>query len=70
MTALAATADMTLEAAAGGLRIMIYDKTDVRGWSEELKKYIHAGYETFILDIPASREALGHIGKVFLRATN
>jgi hypothetical protein len=29
---------------------------------------MHVGYRTFILDIPPSREELGHIGRVFARA--
>ena len=34
----------------------------------ELAKYIERGYNTFILDIPADREELEHIGCVFARA--
>ena len=34
----------------------------------ELAKYINRGYETFILDIPPSRDELGHINAVFTRA--
>ena len=31
----------------------------------ELRRYVNAGYETFILDIPPSQEELEHIGVVF-----
>ena len=31
----------------------------------ELKNYLDLGFETYILDIPASRDELGHIRKVF-----
>ncbi len=34
----------------------------------QVKRYIVSGYRTFILDIPASREELEHIGIVFGRA--
>ena len=33
--------------------------------SKELAMYVAAGYRTFILDIPANREELSHIGYVF-----
>lgn len=33
--------------------------------AQELARYIETGYRTFILDIPPSREELGHIGTVF-----
>jgi alkanesulfonate monooxygenase len=32
---------------------------------EEIGRYIDAGYQTFILDIPPTREELSHIGTVF-----
>ena len=35
----------------------------------EVNRYIELGYETFILDVPASPEELEHIGVVFERAT-
>lgn len=34
----------------------------------ELARYLEAGYRTFILDVPASREDLQHVGTVFERA--
>ena len=34
----------------------------------EVRRYIELGYETFILDVPASPEELEHIGVVFERA--
>ncbi len=34
-----------------------------------VRGYIRSGYKTFILDIPASREELEHIGIVFAKAT-
>lgn len=36
--------------------------------SDELAAYIVAGYETFILDIPADRDELSHAGEAFKRA--
>jgi len=33
--------------------------------AEEIAKYVEAGYKTFILDIPPTREELTHIGFVF-----
>lgn len=33
--------------------------------AQELARYLDLGFETFILDIPASQEELGHIRKVF-----
>jgi alkanesulfonate monooxygenase len=36
--------------------------------AEQIALYMHVGYRTFILDIPPSREELGHIGKVFSKA--
>ena len=36
--------------------------------ASELRRYMRAGYRTFILDIPASEEELEHIGVVFERA--
>ncbi|HKX38791.1 MAG TPA: LLM class flavin-dependent oxidoreductase [Burkholderiales bacterium] len=36
--------------------------------AEQIALYMHVGYRTFILDIPPSREELGHIGKVFREA--
>ena len=37
--------------------------------AEELGRYIAAGYKTYILDIPASKEELEHIGVVFKLAS-
>jgi alkanesulfonate monooxygenase len=37
--------------------------------ADEVARYLDAGYRTFILDVPASREDLGHAGAVFERAT-
>jgi len=37
--------------------------------AREVKRYIAAGYETFILDIPPSEEELRHIGTVFKLAS-
>ena len=34
----------------------------------EVGKYMRQGYETFILDIPAAKEELEHIGVVFSKA--
>jgi alkanesulfonate monooxygenase len=34
----------------------------------ELARYIDAGYRTFILDVPPSREELAHVGEAFSRA--
>jgi hypothetical protein len=31
--------------------------------------YVSAGYRTFILDVPATREDLQHAGRAFERAT-
>lgn len=36
--------------------------------AEQIALYMHVGYRTFILDIPPSREELGHVQKVFSRA--
>jgi alkanesulfonate monooxygenase len=36
--------------------------------AEHIALYMHVGYRTFILDIPPSREELGHIRTVFARA--
>jgi alkanesulfonate monooxygenase len=36
--------------------------------AEQVGLYLHLGYRTFILDIPPSREELGHVQKVFSRA--
>jgi alkanesulfonate monooxygenase len=36
--------------------------------AEQIALYMHVGYRTFILDIPPSREELGHIRTVFARA--
>ena len=36
--------------------------------AEEIARYLDVGYRTFILDVPASPEELGHIGAVFERA--
>jgi alkanesulfonate monooxygenase len=36
----------------------------------EVARYIRVGYGTFILDIPANEEELGHIGRVFQRASD
>jgi alkanesulfonate monooxygenase len=38
---------------------------DYRRVAEELGRYIELGFETYILDIPASAEELDHIGTVF-----
>lgn len=38
--------------------------------SEEIARYIAAGYRTFILDIPASEEEFEHIGAVFSQASH
>jgi alkanesulfonate monooxygenase len=35
--------------------------------AEELRRYVELGFETFILDIPPSREELRHIRQVFDR---
>jgi alkanesulfonate monooxygenase len=37
--------------------------------AELLAGYVHAGYRTFVLDVPASPEELEHIGAVIERAT-
>lgn len=36
--------------------------------ADEVARYVNAGYHTFILDVPASREDLQHIGQVFEHA--
>ncbi len=36
--------------------------------ADEIVRYLRAGYRTFILDVPASPEELGHVGVVFERA--
>ena len=36
--------------------------------AQEIASYMRAGYSTFILDIPANHEELGHTGEVFSRA--
>ena len=38
--------------------------------AELLATYVHAGYRTFVLDVPASAEELEHIGEVIGRATH
>ncbi len=38
--------------------------------ADEVARYIGVGYRTFILDVPASPEELGHIRVVFERATS